>query len=75
VANRKLRPIHPRMPVIVEPKSYQIWLDASPDNTEQALFVLQPFPDEPMAFYRVSSRVNSPRNDDPECVKPISDFG
>ena len=75
VANRKLRPIHPRMPVVVEPKSYQIWLDASPDNTEQALFVLLPFPDEPMAFYRVSSRVNSPRNDDPECVKPISDFG
>ena len=75
VANRKLHPIHPRMPVILDPKSYQIWLDASPDNTEQAFSVLQPFPDEPMAFYRVSSRINSPRNDDAECLKPISDFG
>jgi len=73
-ANRKLRPIHHRMPVILEPESYGTWLDARPDNTKQTLSILKPFPDEPMAFYRVSTRVNSPRNDDSDCVKPISAF-
>jgi len=74
VANRKLRPIHHRMPAILAPESYGIWLDTRPDNTNRALSVLKPFSDEPMAFYRVSTRVNGPRNDDPDCVKPISPF-
>jgi putative SOS response-associated peptidase YedK len=73
-ANRKLRPIHPRMPVILEPESYPTWLDTSPENTDRSLSVLKPFPIEPMAFYRVSTRVNSPRNDDPACVKPLSEL-
>ncbi len=72
-ANRKLRPIHPRMPVILAPESYETWLDANPDSAEWAVSVLKPFAAQPMAFYRVSRRVNSPRNDDPDCVKPIAE--
>jgi putative SOS response-associated peptidase YedK len=74
-ANRKLRPIHPRMPVILTPESYETWLDTSPGSAERAMSVPRPFAVEPMAFYRVSTRVNSPRNDDPDCLKPIADSG
>ncbi len=74
-ANRKLRPIHPRMPVILAPESYETWLDASPETAERALSIARPFAAGPMAFYRVSTRVNSPRNDDPDCLKPIADTG
>ena len=74
-ANRKLRPIHPRMPVILVPDSHQTWLDASQNPVERAFSVLGQFPDEPVAFFRVPSRVNSPRNDDPDCVEPISKTG
>lgn len=74
-ANRKLRPIHPRMPVILAPESYETWLDTSPETVERALAVLRPFADQPMAFYRVSTRVNNPRNDDPDCLTPIAERG
>ena len=74
-ANRRLHPIHPRMPVILAPEAYQTWLDGRPETTERALALLRPFAGEKMAFYRVSRRVNSPRNDDPDCLEPISDAG
>ncbi len=70
-ANRKLRPIHPRMPVILAPESYETWLDASPDSAAWAVSVLKPFADQPMAFYRVSTRVNSVANDDADCIAPL----
>ncbi len=74
-ANRKLRPIHARMPVILAPEAYDAWLDASPETVDRARALLRPFPEHPMAFYRVSTRVNSPRNDDPDCLKPIAESG
>lgn len=70
-ANEKLRPIHDRMPVILAPESHADWLDPglAPDAA-QAL--LRPHPPEAMAFYRVSLRVNSVRNDDPGCIEPLA---
>jgi putative SOS response-associated peptidase YedK len=70
-ANDKLRPIHERMPVILPPAAYAGWLDpATPPESARAL--LQPHPAEPMAFYRVSTRVNNVRNDDPGCIEPLT---
>ena len=67
-ANEKIRPIHHRMPVIVDPAGYDAWLSGSPAD---ARALLRPFPPDDMAFYRVSVRVNSVRNDDAECVAPL----
>ncbi len=74
-ANRKLRPIHPRMAVILVPDSHQTWLDARQNRAKGGFSVRRPIPDEPMAFFRVPSRINSPRNDDPDGVEPISKTG
>jgi putative SOS response-associated peptidase YedK len=71
-ANRRLLPIHARMPVILAPEAYDTWLDVGPRTAEPALAILRPFREDPMAFYRVSTHVNSPRNDDPNCLKPLA---
>ena len=67
-ANPKLRPIHHRMPVIVDPAEYDAWLTG---DAAAAKSVIRPYPPEDMAFYRVSTRVNSVRNDDAECIAPL----
>ncbi len=67
-ANSKLKPLHHRMPVILDPTNYDHWLDASHSNPAS---LLNPYPSEAMAYHEVSLRVNSPKNDDPECLAPV----
>jgi putative SOS response-associated peptidase YedK len=65
-AAEPLRPIHHRMPVILEARDYAAWLD--PGQTPQAeLFAPEQAP--PMQARPVSHRVNSPRNDDAGCLQ------
>lgn len=68
--NELMAPIHNRMPVIVEPEDFDLWLNPEPDP-EQGLHLLRPYPAERMAAYPVSTVVNSPRNDVPNCIQPI----
>lgn len=68
--NELMRPIHNRMPVILEPEDFEMWLDPGPSPTD-ALHLLRPFSPEKMATYPVSTFVNSPRNEGPECIAPI----
>lgn len=69
-ANDKLRPIHPRMPVILPPDAFDRWL-APGGDPGAALALLRPYPPEPMAFYRVGEAVNAVRNDDPGCLEQL----
>lgn len=60
-ANALLSPIHDRMPVILEPGSYDRWLAGiEPDPRD----LLVPFAAEPMDLWPISLRVNKPDNDD-----------
>lgn len=68
--NELMAPIHNRMPVIIEPEDFGLWLEPGP-NPEQALHLLRPFPADKMAAYPVSTAVNNPRNDTPECIQPM----
>jgi len=67
-SNDLIRPLHDRMPVILEPKSFEKWLepDASPDELNS---LLKPCSPELLRIYRVSSHVNSPKNDDAQCIQ------
>ena len=67
-ANNLLRPIHERMPVILNKEGEEKWLD--PDFKE-IHELLVPYPVEMMEFYDVSKLVNSPRNDLPQCISPL----
>lgn len=67
--NELVAPIHNRMPVILARTDYAAWL--SPDtSTEIRASLLQTFPAELMQAYPISSRVNSPRNDDAALLEP-----
>jgi putative SOS response-associated peptidase YedK len=68
--NELMVPIHNRMPVILPAAGRDRWLDPSAGEDDlRALLV--PLPSEELEAYEVSTFVNSPRNDAPECVRRV----
>lgn len=67
-ANELMRTVHTRMPVILDPGDYDLWLDRDRHDPIEVLPLLKQFPAERMQLVPVSTLVNSPRNDRPECV-------
>lgn len=70
-ANAMMTRIHDRMPVILADQDHAAWLDPKNERTEALLSLLRPYPPEEMRAYPVSTRVNSPKNDDPELLNPV----
>jgi putative SOS response-associated peptidase YedK len=70
-ANDLVARMHDRMPAIVRPDDYGRWLDSRIVEAAALQGILAPYPDQLMAAYRVSRRVNSPANDGPELVEPL----
>ena len=69
-ANELMKPIHDRMPVILDPADWDTWLDPGTDlDTLQRLLV--PAPAADLEAYPVSTRVNNVRNDSPELLDPL----
>ncbi len=70
-ANPLVGEIHDRMPVIVAPDAYDVWLD--PDSEGDELRgLLAPYPEDEMEAYPVSRFVNSPSNNDERCIEPAA---
>ncbi len=69
--NGLLEPIHNRMPVILDPKDYEQWLDPDVQEVTRLKPILHPYLPEQMTYYPVNLRVNNPRNDDALCVEPL----
>ncbi len=67
-ANETMEPIHNRMPVILSPENYNLWLDPRTD-LESLRKLLVPFPAAMISFHPVSTAVNSAQNDSPELIK------
>ncbi len=58
------------MPVILSPDAGEVWLDPKTD-LETLLRLLVPCAPEWLDAYDVSTLVNSPKNDSPECIEPV----
>ncbi len=71
VANDFIRPLHVRMPVMLSPAEYDVWLDPSHQKAEPLQPLLRPYPPEEMEAYPVSTQVNNPANDTPDCIEPF----
>jgi putative SOS response-associated peptidase YedK len=69
--NDLLKPIHDRMPLILDPGLYDRWLDQEDKAPEELSDFLTPYPAGEMVAYPVSTLVNSPANDLPECIVPV----
>jgi putative SOS response-associated peptidase YedK len=63
--------VHDRMPVILDPDVYDLWLDPGMRAVDAASDLLKPYDARQMRFYPVSSRVNSVVNDDEACAAPV----
>lgn len=69
--NELMSALHNRMPVILHLSDYAQWLDVAPQKPEALQPLLVPYPATGMRAYPVSTLVNSPGNDRPECVVPL----
>ncbi len=68
--NALLEKIHHRMPVILPQDTYTAWLSPDEQSAEVLQPLLIPYTDEEMEAYAVSTFVNRPTNDSPQCIAP-----
>ena len=69
--NDLMRPVHNRMPVIIDPKDYDLWLDTEVKTPELLQPLLHPYSAEEMTAYPVSTKVNKPVNDSAELINSL----
>lgn len=72
-ADARVRPVHDRMPVIVAPESFGLWLDIRSQKPQplQTLLAVQQPPE--LEIYPVGRAVNSPANDSRALLEPLQD--
>lgn len=68
-ANAAMQPIHDRMPIVLEGQAAQLWLDLK-YNVDEAYSLLVPAKDNFFVARAVSTHVNSPRQEDEQCIEP-----
>lgn len=72
-SNELVAPLHDRMPVILHPAEWWVWLDPGITDPAELRHLYRPFPPDLMEMYPVSALVNSPRNDTPDLIDPIDE--
>lgn len=72
-ANGALSHIHHRMPAVIAPADFDLWLSGEAIKVEEAASLLRPAADDFFSAVPVSTRVNAVRNDDADLLQPVSD--
>lgn len=72
-ANEAFNPIHDRMPFALRPDAAKRWLDRGLRDSAGAMQLLQPNPDDAIAWHRVDRRVSNARNQGEELIRPIEE--
>lgn len=70
-ANELVAPVHKRMPVMLESTALDQWLDPDCEDTGALARLLVPAPPTTLQATPVSTYVNNPANEGPQCVEPI----
>ena len=68
--NAVVAEIHDRMPVILPPEAYALWLDPKITEPQRLMPLLGSYPSEVMRVHPVSPRVNAATAEGPECIVP-----
>jgi putative SOS response-associated peptidase YedK len=63
--------LHDRMPVIMAPESYALWIDPQVKSQEELAPLLVPYPDENTVIQPVSKGVNNHANDSPSVIQSV----
>jgi len=69
--NNLVRNIHNRMPAILDPQAYSVWLDPDELPAAKLTGLLKPYPADEMQAYEVSRLVNKPENDRADLIAPV----
>lgn len=69
-ANKVVAPVHERMPVILDPANYGIWLDRNHQHTDDLMALLRPCDPDLLEVYPVSREVNNPQNEGARLIQP-----
>ncbi len=70
--NETIKPLHHRMAVILHPADYATWLQPNELESDTLMPLLRPYESDAMTVYEVSKLVNSPANDSPDCIVPVT---
>jgi putative SOS response-associated peptidase YedK len=71
--NALVKPIHDRMPVILDAESARRWIEPKEVASDNLLQLLKPYPAQKMQAEIVSRAVNNPSHDGPDCIEPVTD--
>ena len=74
-ANRTLRPLHDRMPAVIPPQAFDLWLDCAKVDAETACALLMPAAEDTFAAHPISTAVNRAANDGPALIEPLAPGG
>lgn len=66
--NEMMKDIHDRMPAILTPEQEELWL-ADDIPPQDLIDMIQPYPDDKMIAYPVSTRLNSVKYNDPKLIE------
>ncbi len=69
-ANREIAPIHNRMPVVLEPDDWPLWLG---EQGKGAARLMRPAEEGILEYYRVDPKVNSNRASGPDLIEPLEE--
>jgi len=64
--------LHDRMPVVLAPEAWPVWLGEEPADGPDLKALLAPFPSDEMTCWPVSARVGSVKNNDASLIEPIA---
>lgn len=70
-SNSLVATLHDRMPVILHPTEFDLWLDRSMNDPEKLKRLYQPYPAELLQEWEVSTIVNSPSHETAETISPL----
>ncbi len=73
-SNEAIKGLHDRMPAMLVPEEFSIWLNPNEKNTDILQDLLHPWPDDGIRFYRVGTEVNNVRNTGAHLVEPYRDL-
>ena len=66
-----LSPIHGRMPTILPPEAFDLWLDCDHVDARTAEALIRPAPEGLLESYEISTAVNRTANDDARLLQPV----
>jgi putative SOS response-associated peptidase YedK len=74
-ANATIRPVHDRMPALLDASEQEAWLDVENVGVEAARALLRPWDAARTEVHLVSSWVNAVAHEGPRCAEPLAEAG